>query len=254
MRTDCHRRNALGLSTLRAALPLALCLLAPCAGAAEPERVAWIWDGARQPRWPGAGAALLQRHILLTGDRVLTRPRMHSAALSAGTPVTPVVHVDLSIVHPPQDVAAGRAAILRAVTQAAAHSSSGWVQLDMEAMPSQRQFYKALVRELRAALPPDVKLSVTALAWWCRAPAWLDDLAADEVVPMFFRMGQDSASLRAVVSAEPALLHPRCRAASAGFSPQEPFAPSVTGRYQRSYWFDYHAWKSMPATHATGTP
>jgi hypothetical protein len=244
----------LALSDLRAALPLALYLLAPCAGAAEPERIAWLWDQARQPPWPGAGAAVLQRHILLTGTRVLTRPRMRPAPLAPGTPVTPVVHVDVSIVHPPRDIAAGRAAIVRAMTQAAAHSSSGWVQLDMEAMPSQRQAYRALVRELRAALPPHIKLSVTALAWWCRSPAWLDDLAADEVVPMFFRMGKDSAALRAIVASEPALLHPLCRAGSAGFSPQEPFAPGVTERYRRSYWFDYHAWKAMPTTLPTGTP
>jgi len=71
------------------------------------------------------------------------------------------------------------------------------------------------------------KLSVTALAWWCRSPAWLDDLPADEVIPMFFRMGRDNVRMRHIVEHTPELLHASCRQGSAGFAPQEPFAPQV---------------------------
>ncbi len=235
-----------------AALALACCW--PAAAASAAERIAWLWDEARQPAWSAPEAAVLHRHILLSGSRVLTRPRMRRPLLLPGTRVTPVVHVEVSVVHPPRDVAAGRAAILRAMAQAGAASSSGWVQLDMEARPSHRVFYKALVGDVRSALPPGLKLSVTALAWWCRSPDWLDGLAADEVVPMFFRMGRDNASLREIVAAAPGALHRRCRDGSAGFSPQEPFPPQVSERYQRSYWFDYHGWKATSLPPATGTP
>jgi hypothetical protein len=132
--------------------------------------------------------------------------------------------------------------ILRAMHEAATVSTSGWVQLDMEARPSQRVFYRSLVRQLRAELPPQIKLSVTALAWWCRSPAWLDDLGADEVVPMFFRMGRDNAALRRVIEQSPATLHASCRTV-AGFSPQEAFPPQVAARYRKTYWFDRYAWK-----------
>ncbi len=225
-------------------------LLAACALAAAPlpcaAQVAWLWDEARLPAWSAREAAVLQRHILLSGARVLTRPRMRRAALQAHTLVTPVVHVQVSIVDPPTDIEASRAAILRAMQQAAAASTSGRVQLDMEARPSQRVFYRSLVRELRDTLPPSIKLSVTALAWWCRSPQWLDGLAADEVVPMFFRMGKDGAALRRLLQSSASTLHPRCRDGSAGFSPQEPVPVQVSDRYQRTYWFDYHAWKSTP--------
>jgi hypothetical protein len=218
--------------------------IAFCLPAASAQPLAWLWDEARLPTWSAAEAAVLQRHILLSGDSVMTRPRMRRAALRQGTLVTPVVHVEVSILRPPQNIESSRPAILLAMRQAAAGSTSGWVQLDMEARPSQRLFYRSLVRELRATLPPDIKLSVTALAWWCRSPEWLDELPADEVVPMFFRMGKDSAALRELVDAAPATLHPRCRSSSAGFSPQEPFPASTVARYGRSYWFDYHAWRS----------
>ena len=69
----------------------------------------------------------------------------------------------------------------------------------MEARPSQRETYLRLVKQIRTTLPTDVRLSVTALAWWCRSDAWMDTLAADEVVPMYFRMGRDAAD---VIAAE----------------------------------------------------
>lgn len=227
-----------------AALIAALLATIP-AGAGE--RVAWLWDQAQLPAWSEQHAALLDRHILLSADTIRTRAGRH-LSLAAPTRVTPVLHVEVSTVHPPSNIEASRAAIVAAMLQAAAHSTSGRVQLDMEAKPSQRVFYRALVRDVRAALPPRIALSVTALGWWCRSPAWLDGLAADEVVPMFFRMGKDSAALRKVVEHTPQSLHPSCRGGSAGFSPQEPFPAQVTGRYSRTYWFDYHAWRGGAAS------
>ena len=226
------------LLSLSASLPHA-------AGAADDAApaVAWLWDEALLPAWSTPEAAVLQRHILLSGDNALTRPRQRWPAMPASTRVTPVVHVEVSTVNPPIGIESRRPMIVRAMLEAAGASTSGWVQLDMEAKPSQREFYRSLVRELRERLPSQVKLSVTALAWWCRSPAWLDNLAADEVVPMFFRMGRDKAALRTIIEQSPATLHASCRAGSAGFSPQEPFAPQVHERYRKTYWFDRHAWK-----------
>lgn len=218
--------------------------------AAAPAPVAWLWDGAVLPAWSTAEAAVLQRHILLTGATALTRPRRHWPLMPARTHVTPVVHVEVSTVNPPQDLDTRANAIVRAMLEAAQASTSGWVQLDLEAKPSQRVFYRALVARVRAELPPQVLLSVTALAWWCRAPAWLDGLAADEVVPMFFRMGRDSASLRHIIASTPDVLHASCRSGAAGFSPQEPFAAAVAARYRKTYWFDRHAWKRSAAAAA----
>ena len=227
---------------------LSLCVLSFHSGAWAAPAVAWLWDEALLPAWSVPEAAILQRHILLSGDTALTRPRQRWPALPASTRVTPVLHVEVSTVNPPIDIESRRLMIVRAMLEAAAASTSGWVQLDMEAKPSQRAFYRSLVRQLRDRLPPDVKLSVTALAWWCRSPAWLDGLAADEVVPMFFRMGRDNARLRAIIEESPDTLHASCRAGSAGFSPQEPFAPRVYERYRKTYWFDRYAWKRGAAT------
>lgn len=242
---------ALALAATAAAAPAA----AARSPSPAPARIAWLWDGAAMPAWSAPEAAVLVNNILLSGERIYTRRRMTRARLAAGTRVTPLLHVEVSTVLPPRDIEESRQIIVDAMLAAARASTSGWVQLDMEARPSQRLFYLSLVAQLRRMLPPDIKLSVTALTWWCRAPGWLDDLAADEVVPMFFRMGKDSARLRALIVDDGGALHPRCRAGSAGFSPQEPWPASVQQRYHRSYWFDYHAWKPTPRSpHATVSP
>jgi len=217
---------------LSAALP------PPGAGA-----VAWLWRDASVPAWSQTMVAVVDRHIWLAGDKILVRPGARPRRLTAATRVTPVVHVEIDALQPPASLQPAHAAVLEAMRKAARATTSGWVQLDLEARPSQRKDYRALVQDIRDALPRDVRLSVTALGWWCRSPAWLDGLAADEVVPMFFRMGRDNAALREIVASRPQQLHLLCRAGSAGFSRQEPFAPQVTARYRRTYWFDEKGWR-----------
>ena len=208
--------------------------------------IAWIWKDAAPPAWSRAQVALVDRHILLSGPSIRERPGVQPRRLAPRTAVTPVVHVELDLLRPAADLRAASPAIVAAMHSAARASTSGWVQLDLEARPSQRSDYRALVQELRRTLPAHIKLSVTALAWWCRAPAWLDGLAANEVVPMFFKMGRDGAAVRELVAHRPDALHPVCRSGSAGFSPQEPFDRGVTARYAQTYWFDYHGWKKSP--------
>lgn len=218
----------------------------PATFAPPPDAIAWLWKDATIPAFSRATVAVVDRHVWLAGDKVLLRPGARPRALAPGSRVIPVVHVELDVLHPPAGLRGARAAIVEAVHSAARASTSGWVQLDLEALPSQREDYRALVAEIRAGLPREVRFSVTALGWWCRSPAWLDGLAADEVVPMFFRMGRDNRALRAIVADRPQLLHPLCRAGSAGFSRQEAFAEATTARYRRTYWFDERGWRDSP--------
>lgn len=223
-------------------LPL---LLSAClaSSAQAGERIAWLWDRAALPVWSQQHAAVLVQHVLLAGDQVRTRSRMDTPPLAPGTRVTPVVHVQVSIVDPPRPGAEAHSAILAAMRRAAGLSTSGWVQLDMEARPSQRAFYRALVHDIRAELPPALRLSVTALAWWCSSRDWLDGLAADEVVPMLFRLGRDGGRLRTLWADAPQRLHPRCRGPALGIATPEPLPAAVLARYSRLYVFDRHQWR-----------
>lgn len=209
-----------------------------------PPAIAWLWKDASVPAWSKARVAVVDRHILLSGANISQRRGAQPRRLPAGATVIPVVHVELDLLRPVANLRAASPIIIHAMHSAARASTSGWVQLDLEARPSQRSDYRALVKEIRAGLPGAIKFSVTALAWWCRSPAWLDDLGADEIVPMFFKMGRDSSALRALVAYQPSALLPQCRTGSAGFARQEPFEPAVISRYAQTYWFDYHGWRN----------
>jgi hypothetical protein len=215
---------------------------------ARAEDVQWIWPAGWLPSPAPREAAVLGQSLLVDGGAIRRFPRRRPLVVPPGTRITPVVHVQVSPETSALAPGAARA-IAEEVLRARAESTSGWVQLDFEAPPAQREDWRRLVAELRRTLPATVRLSVTALASWCAGGAWLDGLAADEVVPMFFRMGPGGDAWRAELSRRPLRLHPRCLEGAIGASPQEPLPAVVLDRYSRRYWFD-----QRPANLATAMP
>jgi hypothetical protein len=218
---------------------------APGATAAAPRDVAWVWPAGDLPAPAPGEAAVLVRSVLLGDGPPRIVPRRRALVPGPGCRVTPVVHV-----HPGPDARAlpprDAAAVLEELLRAAAESTSGWVQLDFEAPAPLRRDWRTLVGEARRRLPPAVRLSVTAPASWCAGGAWLDALAADEVVPMFFHMGARGEEWLGLAATAPERLHPRCRAGAAGFSAQAPAPAALRRRYARRYWF--HERGALPWT------
>ena len=68
------------------------------------------------------------------------------------------------------------------------------LQIDFDAQPGEYSDYRRLLVNLRARTK--AKLSITALASWCREE-WLHDLPVSQVVPQLFRLGRDAATWRA---------------------------------------------------------
>jgi hypothetical protein len=236
---DLHVRLTVMVSILTLSFG-ALC--APAGISASKNDIPWLWDRVwRVP--PSQEVSLLMENIELRGSTMTARGRTTAPIIPSGTVVTPLIHVEVNVFEPPKSPERFNDKILEVVLGMASRSTSGWVQLDYEARPSGQQAYKDLVRRIRDALPKDVRLSVTALAWWCRSSSWLDDLQADEVVPMFFRMGRDSKAMKSILSDAPERLHPKCRTSVIGISKQEPVGADVINRYQKRYWFDNTAWK-----------
>jgi hypothetical protein len=242
----------LSLSTAR--LLAALLLASLAAGASPkasppPRQVAWVWPGSVVPA--GAGwheAAVLLESIDLDGDRVTRRPRRLGLVAPKGLAVTPVIHVQSGPQGGPRFTQAERRAVVDALRRAVHVASAGVVQLDFEAPARQREAWRGLVAEAREALPASVRLSVTALASWCDGGAWLDGLAADEVVPMLYRLGPDARLWQRRWRDGSAPLHPRCRDAAIGFSVQEQPDPAIAGRYARGYWFNERNWSLSAST------
>jgi len=199
--------------------------------------IAWVWDHQAPPLQARAWAVTVTQ-IQLDGASLTERPRGRALPPAAGRKVIPVVHVEPAPHQAPAPLnATQRHAIAERVVSAAAGSTSGWVQLDFEARPSQRDSYHALIREIRAALPATMKLSITVLAWQCRSAAWITPLAADEIVPMFFQLGRDTDVWLAQALAGGPQLQPRCREA-AGFSPDLTPPERLPSNWSRRYWFN----------------
>ncbi|MET0351188.1 MAG: hypothetical protein ABW067_15460 [Rhizobacter sp.] len=247
-------RHPLSIVRLLAALLFASLAAGASPMASRAREVAWVWPGSAVPG--GAGwheAAVLLESIDLDGEQVVRRPRRLGLVAPKGLAVTPVVHVQSGPRGGARFTEAERRAVVAALRGAAEVATAGVVQLDFEAPRRQRDAWRELVAETRAALPTSVRLSVTALASWCHGGAWLDGVAADEVVPMLYRLGPDSRDWLRRWRDAPDSLHARCRGPAVGFSAQERPEPAIAGRYIRRYWFNERNWPlsaSTPTAHA----
>jgi hypothetical protein len=63
------------------------------------------------------------------------------------------------------------------------------LQIDFDARRSERAWYREFLERLRAGLPADLPLEITALTSWCQGDRWTSGLAVSDAVPMLFRMG-----------------------------------------------------------------
>lgn len=216
---------------------------APPPQASQPARtLLWVWDRPQLFTAPpaGTGIAYLHATVRLSGTQSRTAWRQWPLRIAPGVTLIPVVHVSLDNLAPSPVDEAQQQAIGAALDHAAAHSRSGWVQLDFEARRSQRQAYVALLQRLQP-MRARVRLSATALASWCVGDPWLPAGLLDEVVPMYFRMGAESARIRQRLAATGEAPVTACRDA-AGLLLGEPW-PALKN-VKRRYVFHTGAWKN----------
>lgn len=202
----------------------------------------WVWDRPQLFSAPpaGMGIAYLHATVRLSGTQSRTAWRQWPLRIAQGVTLIPVVHVTLDNLAPSPVDEAQQQAIAAALEHAAAHGRSGWVQLDFEARRSQREAYVALLQRLQP-LRTRVRLSATALASWCMGDPWLPAGLLDEVVPMYFRMGAESARIRQRLTNAGDAPVPACRDA-AGLLLGEPW-PALQN-VRRRYVFHTGAWKN----------
>lgn len=199
----------------------------------------WSWDRSEDLSFlpADAGVAHVVLAVELVGGEIRLRPRHGSMVLPARIFVLPVVHVDaLPRWRPALDLAQENR-LVQIIAQAAQAGGVGAVQVDFEALPSQRAFYRRVLHRVRVE-SPDTYLSITALASWCLGERWIQRLPVDEVVAMAFRMGADAEAYRRRISGSAAWPVPRCT--SSGIATDE---PAVTpAEHQRLYLFSPQPW------------
>jgi hypothetical protein len=202
-----------------------------------PARTLWVWERPEDLRTldPHTTAiATLDRTILL-GRTAIVIPRRQSFAYPAGITRIAVVRIEA-----PELIGSGlEESTADLILDALADPNVAALQVDFDARRSQRAFYVRVLRDLRRRMPPNLPLSITALASWCSSDDWLGGLPIDEAVPMFFRMEPDR---RHATSDLPRfrIREPLCMG-SIGISTREQHSASLAGK--RIYIFPDHGWR-----------
>lgn len=239
-----------------AALAISLCALRPDAAdltpphgrmSSLPARTLWVWErpedlSSLDTRTDAIAA--LDRTLVL-GRTATVVPRRQFYVYPAGTTRIAVVRIEApGFINPDLEPVA---ASLILDTLAASPAA---LQIDFDARRSQRDFYTALLRDLRRRMPSTTPLSITALASWCSTDDWIHRLPVDEAVPMLFRMEPDRRL------APPDLpwfrfREPLCQS-SVGISTREPTPVSTAGK--RVYIFADRGWRNDLSLIAQNSP
>lgn len=204
-----------------------------------PRLVVWAWERSEDLRDLDAatGVAFLAQTISIAGDRFHAAPRRQPLRVSPATALIAVTRIErdrasATTGRPPID------ALSAAIATTAALPRVSAVQIDFDAISSDRIYYRQLIRTLRARLPANVPISITALASWCAGDDWLGGLPIDEAVPMLFRMGPANEPFRRIAVSRGS--SSRACSGAIGTSLDEPLDVRSGGR--RVYVFNPRPW------------
>jgi len=211
-----------------------------------PRIILWAWERPEDLRFLDSskhGVAFLAQTLVLKGDAVIQKPRRQPLMLSPSTRAIAVTRIESikTTGDKPTLSDSQRTKLLGLITATLKLASVWAIQIDFDAVTSERAFYRKLLEDLRSRLPDEVPLSITALASFCVGDRWIKDLPIDEAIPMVFRMGADSSNIKKLLGSGEDFRGDLCRR-SYGIALDEPiramFIPS-----RRVYVFNSRSWR-----------
>jgi Protein of unknown function (DUF3142) len=240
------------LLALLPALLSASCRPRPIAGPAVsdanlPHVILWAWERPEDLEFLDPqtyGVAFLAQTLILKNDDVILNPRRQPLKVSPATKLIAVTRIESQKTTGTRAAlsAAQRERLVALIAKTLELRNVLGIQVDYDAAVSEREFYRALLQDLRKALPDKTPLSMTALASFCLGDRWLDGLPVDEAVPMIFRMGADDKRIKNFLAAGNDFGEPLCRQ-SYGIAVDEPFEMKFD-RTRRLYVFNVRPWSA----------
>ncbi|MBV9215578.1 MAG: hypothetical protein JO053_05325 [Acidobacteria bacterium] len=218
-----------------------------------PKKIIWAWERPENLSFldPNQyGVAFLSQTIFLQGDQVNIKPRRQPLELAPGIYVIAVTRIETNKDTDKRPTFSDEMStkVANAIAKTRELPNVRAIQIDYDAVGSERAFYRQLVKEVRAALDAGadksvrVPLTMTALASWCTGDAWFNDFPVDEAVPMVFQMGADEDKIKTYLRNGNDWREPLCRG-SYGLSVDDPVREGIKdGR--RIYYFKSAAWQS----------
>jgi Protein of unknown function (DUF3142) len=220
-----------------------------------PRIVLWAWERPEDLRALDANrfaVAFLAQTLVLKADEVSFNPRHQPLEVSPDTKLIAVTRIETQKTtnQKPALSDAQREETAELILKTLALRNVSAIQVDFDAASSERDFYRALLRDVRSNLPDRVPLSITALASFCVSDRWLGNLPVDEAVPMAFRMGADDKAIKDYLASGEDFREPLCQK-SYGIAVNEPIDLKFKdGR--RVYIFNDHAWQASDITSVKG--
>ena len=218
----------------------------PDLDAEMPRTVLWAWERPEDLTFadPGKyGVAFLAQTIFLKGSDVIHKPRRQPLAVSPGAYVIAVTRIETAketSARPSLDrrMIAETSSLIRRTMEL---SDVKGIQVDFDAVVSEREFYLALMNDIRSNLPVETKLTMTSLASWCAGDAWFNSFPVSEAVPMVFHMGADSDKIRTFLKNGNDWDEPLCRGSYGLLFGDSGEVKVLPGR--RIYYFKDSAWR-----------
>jgi hypothetical protein len=174
-----------------------LCFLAVIPARADqlplPRRVLWAWQRSEDLSYINSreyGVAYLGCHAVLAEDSVYEHWRDQPLRVPPDAVLSPVLRIDSSRNRPPNLSDQQLQKLLKIIGRLSALPRTAQVQIDFDAVETERPFYRRLLEELRKECP-SVPVSITALTSWCLFDNWIKDLPVAETVPMLFSLGTE---------------------------------------------------------------
>jgi hypothetical protein len=207
-----------------------------------PRLFLWAWERPEQLGFinrQNTGVAFLARTVYLRDEEVIVRPRLQPLSVPPGTVLMAVARIEPDRQQIPKLSPGQGAKAAARIAEMANIPGVSAIQIDFDALVSERAFYRDLLQQLRRRLPYNTALTITALASWCMDDNWLSGLPIDEAVPMLFRMGVDHKQVIMHLEAGKDFQNSLCKT-SLGISIDEPLSRLPLQR--RLYIFNPRSW------------
>jgi len=212
-----------------------------------PQKIIWAWERPEDLRFLDAkeyGVAFLAQTIFLEKDSVILRQRRQPLEVSPGTYMIAVTRIETNKdgTKRPTFDAEMVAQTVKLIQNTLDLADVKGVQIDFDAVSSERAFYRSVVTELKKQLPVETPLTMTSLASWCTGDSWFNDFPVDEAVPMAFQMGADEEKIKTYLRNGNDWNEPLCRG-SYGISIDDPLKVELKPN-RRIYYFSNNAWRA----------
>jgi Protein of unknown function (DUF3142). len=180
--------------------------------------------------------------LIVHGDETIFRPRRQPLQFPPGTHLIAVTRIETSREADKRARLSEiqRKDIVEYLKKSIELPNVKAVQIDFDAVESEREFYRQLIIETRAAIDPKVSLTITALTSWCLSDKWLEGLPIDDAVPMLFDIGPGRNEITERIGRGDDFAEPSCRN-SYGLSINEPTIEGLK-KDRRIYLFKSAAW------------